>query len=388
MFIYAPEDHNGLAVVTDFRGRDDALIDKNMPGVHVHEVSGLGKFMHAALGKEWKRTTRIALFDHKQRPTSKRRAEERLALSQYLFMHLHLRVVLVCPTPNQRKQADNEAEARCHSWQALKMPDSMDAMMFTYHAVNYNDPYVVALPRLDYRTKEVTRWAMAQTVARALMVAMFADDVDVPPFPLIRPNAAMVSALHSMRRKPIAIDIETMEGSNKILAVGVSDGVTAVSMPWDAYTPAGSATPEKRIGKLTCGPEVASQLRDLLASPYTSKFFHNYTFDVPRMRASGFEINGPIEDTFAAHAIAFPELKHGLQVAAASMLTIPPWKSTWHPKDTAYTKEDIEYWTCNPQELRYYNARDAYYTMKLAEKIMPCVNKTYALRVPPLMAAS
>lgn len=382
MFIYRPSNPNDLALVTDFRLATDRQLDRTEPpGPHVLEMAN---FYREALGNEYKRTTRIALFDHKDRPNETQRAEARERLT-YVLRELAVKVALILPTPNERRKANTKQEAAitCQSWLALGMPDSMQGMWGTYHAQGGCE--IVPLARIDHRTKDLVKWQQAMKVREALKVAQGSLKIDYLKLASIKPSIIMRSLLADMANKPIAVDIETWEGSDKILAIGISDGNHAVSVPWDRFTPHGAVEPEPGIGDYEAyGKQCAVQLLDRLACNSTPKFLHNAMFDLSRLRQRGIIVGGPFHDTFAAHAIAFPELRHGLQSATAHMLPCPAWKSEWHPKGLkGYDRDDPEFWTCDPNGLRTYNCKDAYYTMKLARAIMPCVDKQEAFSVPP-----
>ena len=189
----------------------------------------------------------------------------------------------------------------------------------------------------------------------------------------IEVGLTMVAALGAMVGKPLAVDLEFIPGRDTVTAINLSDGLRAVSLPFHAYTPRGHEQAEPALESYTYGADVHELVGQLLAAT-TPKYCHNFVADVPRLYKLGFQVGGLIMDTFAAHAIAYPELPHGLQVAAASVARVPPWKSLYKPGDTqGLNRDDADYWTADPLALRDYGAKDAFYTWHLAQAAMPLV---------------
>jgi len=212
-------------------------------------------------------------------------------------------------------------------------------------------------------------------------MALWLRSADMPTLLLhdertaIYPGLPMLSMLESMHGKPLAVDLEFNPSADIVTAIGVSDGEHAVSIPWDRYRPRNTEVDE--LGLSDYGPirrDIRRVLRKLLKAP-TAKIAHNFVADIPRLERRGFIVSGDLHDTFAAHAIAWPELRHGLQHAVASVVPCPPWKSLYRPARLArgITREDAEFWTADPLALRRYNCRDAFYTLHLARHILPHV---------------
>jgi len=128
---------------------------------------------------------------------------------------------------------------------------------------------------------------------------------------------------------PVAIDIETVGES--ISRVGVSDGRCTWTAPWD-WRSAARITEIFGSGRRIVGHNLAFDLR----------YLHREITIVGRKRAS------PLFDTMVAAHLLQPDLYKGLARSASLYLNIAHWK--WLGTDS-------------PE----YNAKDAFYTWKLAE---------------------
>jgi hypothetical protein len=282
---------------------------------------------------------------------------------------------VVVVIPNETGGETSHGPTLC--WQHFAAPDSAGEMrgtFFEYHPGRHVMPVHASSPW----QKQMQKWQQAKFLRRALSLAMFHEQLLTCRRKVVNCDASMYHALRDMVGRPLAVDIETMTTGDLITAVGVSDGVTAVSLPYHSFTPHGRDAREPGWQDYEWGAKCRAVLSELLAAN-TPKFLHNHTFDVPRLAAESLPLGGEIHDTFAAHAIAFPELRHGLQHACADMLPIRPWKSQWHPKVKGLTRDDEEYWICDPDALRDYNCDDAYHTFHLARSILPCVGVNLGL---------
>jgi hypothetical protein len=73
-----------------------------------------------------------------------------------------------------------------------------------------------------------------------------------------------------------------------------------------------------------------------LSDPRTIKCFHNgVSHDVPLLTETGFEVNGPLEDTMVAAHWCYPEQRKGLQYQATLMLGFPVWKDLVNEEEDA-----------------------------------------------------
>lgn len=357
-----------LVIVTDWRLKSDADLDAEQGALgHVLDMWPLGRF---ALGPDYNACTRIALFDYGAKPTAVQAAHVRAKWVRWVEEN-RPEVVLVVPTPDSTMGGEAPHLKGTQCWQALRAPDTLDAMRGTRW--NYLPGTVVtALFPIAKRVKELQRWSLVQW-----MRAWAMPTLDLTRH-TIYPGAKMLRLMESMRGKPLAIDLEFHPGKDIVTAIGLSDGECAVSIPWDAYTPRNTGTIEPGLKSYAESKSVEGALCGLLAGG-APKVAHNFTADIPRLTARGFQVNGKLHDTFAAHAIAFPELRHGLQHACASLLPVPPWKSVYRPARLArgITRDDAEFWIADPLALRRYNCRDAFFTHNLARAVLPYVEASF-----------
>lgn len=354
------ERDNRLVYVTDYRWKSDRELEDAGNG---QRVLAMARELN-----DWRSYTRIALFDYHAKPGAIERAGAKVQLIEWLDKH-HPRCTIVIPTVAMEE--DDRADTVC--WSAFGAPEghgNMRSTFFEYSPLQYVTPIF----GMSVFLKELQKWQNQETIQRAHEIATGLGSLLYCGRKIIFPDDSIIYRLKAPdilsgchHRKFIAVDIESIEGTNKITAVGLSDGEVAVSVPVDAYMPYG-----REMQEPGGTPEQLKALKEVLASDIP-KVFHNHTFDVPRLQAAGFKVGGPIHDTFCAMAIAYPELAHGLQTSCAALLSVPPWKSVWHPKLPGITREDIEYWICDPLGLRDYNADDAFYTWHLAAKVLPQV---------------
>lgn len=354
-------------IITDWRLKTDADLDASEPGQgHVLE---LYKFARWCLGRAYLNVTRIALFDYQAKPGNAEAAKQREALVAWLAKYKPGRVYII-PTPDSTMGAEANSLKGTQCWNALRAPDTLDAMRGTRWLYNGHSE-VTALYPIAKRVKELHRWSAALWLrARGLHTLHLVESRLC-----ITPSLRMLKMLDSMVGKPLSIDLEFNPSNDIVTAVGLSDGHCAVSIPWDRYLPRNNEEWEPGLKDYKhLYRDIRKTLAKLLAAP-TAKVAHNFVADIPRLTKRGFKVGGILHDTFAAHAIAFPELRHGLQHAAASMLPVPPWKSLYKPQHISrgITRDDAEFWIADPLALRSYNCRDAFYTWHLAKAVLPHV---------------
>ncbi len=322
---------------------------------------------HVFNWKRWPRVTRVALFSPGDMPSRAEIAAKRVTFARFVEA-TQPRHVLVIPTPDAQMGERATSVTGTQVWTALGPPDSLSEMRGTWWQFN-ESTYVTPLHPIARRVKEMHKWQMANWIKRAC------ENKPLVPG-LIHTSQTLEAAYHigDMACGPVAVDLEFLPSSGKIMAIGISDGRRSVSVPWDSFVPAGSNKRTRALLDQTCesrrtGEKIIKALAMCLASSFP-KYAHNFVADIPLLKRLGFVVNGPVLDTYAAHAIAFPESRHALQLAAADLLCVPPWKSLYKPRTEKYiNKEDEEYWTCDPLALRDYNAKDAFYTWHLAQKV-------------------
>lgn len=371
MHVHNPKQKVLLA--TDWRLRADKDLDFTEPDGAPH-VLDMWTYGRRAVGNAaYNRMSRLALFTPGDMPSVKEAAFERAAFLRYIE-EAKPRHVLIIPTPTAQLGEMATSLRGTHVWNALRAPDSLDAMRGTWWQFNEHTTVTAMFPAAA-RIKELQRWCIALWMRRAHKGR------------LLQPKATytctsicprMLTLLESMAGRSVAVDLEFIPSTDKTTAVGFSDGVHSVSIPWHTFMPAGQTKPVKGIFDVpsafqSVAARIMAEVATILSDDVT-KFAHNFVADIPRLQSMGFVVNGTVHDTFAAHAIAFPELRHALQLAASHLLPCPPWKSLYKPRTEKYlNRDDEEFWTCDPVALREYNARDAFYTWHLAQAVMPWV---------------
>ena len=347
-------------ILTDYRFSADKALDEAHGGTHVLHQWAIGRAAFGGL-RYLNQTTRAALFDYRQDLSERVRNAARVELAEWLKKLPPSRIFVL---PNATGTRDQLPATLC--WQALSAPDGAAQMRGTCWTRNghlitplYPDAPLLKDVQKVQQAEWLRRWQEPVLTCKRKHAYLSQD--------------AFAALVRMVSAKVVAVDIETMTTGNLITAIGVSDGHTAVSVPYDTYRPYQHTEDEpgwRMYGDL--GVSCRTVVSEILSSS-SIKVFHNYTFDKPRLEAEGFTIGGTVHDTFAAHAIAWPELQHGLQHACASLLNVPPWKSVYHPQLKGITRDDEEFWIADPVALRDYNCDDAFYTWHLAAHLLGSV---------------
>lgn len=358
-----------LCVVSDYTLPTDLGLDESEPHEAPH-VLDMWQFGRHVLGKQWGHVTRVALWHPTDKPTTRQAQARREAFVAWLIKS-ETKHLFVLPTPDSTMGGPQMPLRGSQAWLALSPPDALDAMRgarWLREGIEVTAGFPMAK-----RTKELHRWCNARWLRAMAMPTLSPDPGNVEHMP----GAHMLQLMGHMAGQAIAVDLEFHPGDDIVTAVGLSDGTHAVSIPFDAFWPRNNECREPGLLEYPDGTRILDTLRYLLDYP-TPKIAHNFVADIPRLEGRSLQVRGTLHDTFAAHAIAFPELRHGLQTAAASMLPVPPWKSEFSPKRLrkGLTRDDIEYWICEPLKLRAYNAHDAFYTRHLAAAVLPHVGLT------------
>ena len=355
-----------LAIVSDYTLTTDVGLDESEPE-HAPHVLDMWRYGRHVLARAWPLVSRVALWRPTDTPTTREAAQRREEFVAWLVKS-GVRKLFVLPTPDASLGGPAMPLRGTQAWIALGPPDTIDAMRGT-RWLREGVEVTVGYP-LAKRSKELHRWCNARWL-RALGGDTLRPETDNVAH---MPSEHMLDLMAAMAGRPLAVDLEFHPGEDIVTAVGLSDGVHAVSLPMDSYYPRNNPDRELGLSEYELGRPLLEAMRTLLAAP-TAKVAHNFVADIPRLERRNLNVGGPLHDTFAAHAIAFPELRHGLQHAAASMLPCPPWKSLYKPSRLArgITRDDVEYWTARGDELRRYNYLDAFYTLNLARSVLPHV---------------
>ena len=340
--------------------------------------------MKAALGSEvWKRTTRLALFDHavnflppegtrgkaltafKKQLAANRAATRAEAIGH--IVELKPKVVICLGTRSitvKSKDAESgEAQGHrgCMSWELFNAPETLESMAGTLWTSGL--AHVIGVPHpgsQEFVHGELfRRWC-----TRALTYSQDRATLLLPPSMVTEVSPLMLQALNVLAQRAaagakISVDIESYMDGSVITCVGLSDGETTVSVPWEAFVPHGT----DRI-EAPAPDAIRKVAADILAMPCPKVLHNGISFDGPLLAQHGTPMNGRLIDTYLMHGAIYNQFRHGLQAVAAQLFLVPPWKSMHRKSVTAtgLTLDDAEAWIQDPKELRRYNAQDTYYT--------------------------
>lgn len=345
---------NGLAVIVDARTK--LCKETNT----VLDLSNWRRF----LGKdEWHRTLKIALRDHATEPY---RNTEMPALQHALQQTMatnRIRCAIVMQSPAVPNVRQTHTAFAClgpggspYKWAGTvwRHDDALFQIAPILNPSNYEDVY-------EYL---IRRWfQQAHAVACGTVTPM-------PWLSLItHVGTQMAEGMEALVKsaRPIAIDIETNMSRTIITAIGFSDGVYTVSVPWHGFHISGTNKREPALRCLRMGRYIETLALTVLASDQP-KILHNGAFDVYELAQHGIELRGFEYDTLLLHRVCYPQYRHGLQQACATEFAIEPWKCLWKaPSAVRGTGEDI--WLSDPTEMHIYNAKDSYATWQLFDHL-------------------
>ena len=333
---------NGLMIIADRRTETDTQIGGFM------RLWGFGR--HVLGHTTWQSTLRVALLDHKEQPfKAKDMAGKRRQIDKIIKQH-NIRTVCVL-----QSQVIPNGRTTNLAWQIFK-PGSP----FNWAGTVLYEGGLQICPILHPHNYE---WAYHWLIRRQLLQAHYlaTGKMAVRAWPkeiTINPKVEDVARL--ARSPYLAVDIETDSQKKIISAVGISDGKTAISAPWDDFVIAG--TDRWQVG---ASASVKSEIRALLASPFI-KIGHNFAFDVYNLRQRGIEVNGELHDTLLMSHSIFPQFRKGLQHCAAMCFAVEPWKSLHKPPHI----KNGDKWLATPEATRLYNCKDAVATAWIYEHFM------------------
>lgn len=366
MLVNRPAKPSGLYFLTDVRLLRDKNTQEETGGCPVFAQWPFG---YRTLGRSnWARATRVALWDYGSQVSdtdgARRSVRDFLATEQpAATVVMQTRSKAAAAKDKKQEGADAKGLKTTTCWAALDAPDSLPEMAGTV----WDSPYGPVVPLLNPSNHEhVFSELCRRHLQRAHDLATGKVHVFRSPGKVSEPGPEMEAALRHMLKTqgPLAVDIETYSTANLITAINLADGRHSVSVPWDAFPI--FPTDEIEPG----GDPTLKGLVALLIGSGRPLLFHNYTFDVPRLRDAGLDPCGPIHDTYAMMGIVYRQFPKGLQRACATEFACAPWKSLWHPKaPPGYSKADAEYWTMDPHALRDYGADDAGHTWELGRHL-------------------
>lgn len=131
-----------------------------------------------------------------------------------------------------------------------------------------------------------------------------------------------------------AFDIETPMDSRDVRQISFSDGVTTMALMWN--------------------DEVREYARQYLGSPWYTKYAHNATFDVPRLRDAGAPVSGPVFDTMYGGQLLQPDLPKALGKMSSVYCDAREWKSAYEVDPDFYSAKDSFMTLCLANEIESY----------------------------------
>lgn len=233
-------------------------------------------------------------------------------------------------------------------------------------------PYIIPIDThwSGFRAFRSYAWvrAMGKFVRRAFKLAQGVGHLFELPGPSIGENDQTREDLQRLldEKLPVGCDIETTGKDfrdDQITAIGFASACGTVSVPWHPYT-------SNLYGPQTGLRCVRSQklVKALLAASDIPKIFHNGLFDLSVLRQKGIDVAGPIEDTYLAHKIVYPDLFHNLQFCLSYEHAIAPWKTLFDMHRKA-RREGDDWSDTQPDALMIYNGQDAAAEIPLWERL-------------------
>lgn len=187
---------------------------------------------------------------------------------------------------------------------------------------------------------------------------------------IIQPTRRALAALRRMQA-PVSVDLEVSNGD--VLAIGISDGTVAVSVPWHSYNAGEHGHVVGMVESIRkTDIAIAAEIRRLINGQ--GIIAHNGAFDIAELEAAGFTPGGLADDSLYAHAIIWPQLLHNLEAVMLQRFAADPWK-----RDFKVRKDEkvAEWWRfVDPLALRLYNAKDSVAPARL----MPWLRKRLAAK--------
>lgn len=333
---------NGLMILCD--ARTNAC-------TKVGGVLRLWSFGKACIGvPAWNDSLRVAIRDHKEAPLGA--AALKLVKRELadVIKSYRINTILILQSPIQvgEKSVNN-------AWNIFR-PGNPAGWSGTVHMA----PEGVWLAPVLH--PDVHEWAYHWLIRRWFIQALEVAKGRMRPRPwptstdiITEAGPAMLERLQAYISEPhIVIDIETNMAKTIISAIGLGNGKSAVSVPWDAFQIAGTDRYEPEAGA-----DIKAATRAVLASS-SSKVGQNLNFDVYQLEKRGLKVAGDVQDTLLMSHSVFPQFSKGLQQIAAMHMCIEPWKSL-HKPETAprgQNKKLYDKWLSTPLKTRIYNCKD------------------------------
>ena len=364
LIIDRPARPNGLYFVVDSRTRYDREIQDAKGETQVFKNWAYGI---KALGRAgWAGVTRIALYDYLQDAGAVDKAVRRSELTSFLKAEKPRMTLLLKPRSSRSRDKERDIEENKglkghQAWIAAHAPASLEDI----GGAVFDAPWGPTIGLLNPINND---FSYSELVRRHLLGAhAFATGrlklLEPPKIAFMPGDPNMWEFVRHVSRLatagvPISVDIETVPSTKAITAIGLAAGDFAICCPWDAFPIAGGSRIEP------AGPsELRRAFSDIIASSAPKVFHNGIDFDVPYLHSLGYTVGGYIHDTMATCAAASNQWPKGLQKAVAAEFLIPAWKS--YHADARYDLDDDRAWTSNPEHLREYCAKDAWYDNQL-----------------------
>jgi DNA polymerase I-like protein with 3'-5' exonuclease and polymerase domains len=120
--------------------------------------------------------------------------------------------------------------------------------------------------------------------------------------------------------------------------------------------------------------DTRAEIAKALNNPELTWAFHNGLYDRTVLKARGYPMTSPWEDTMLAHHAAFPGMFHRLQTVGGQFYAVNPWKSEYRLEHGIESDTD-------PEAGRIYNALDTLATARLVAPLKLWVERTKTEKV-------
>jgi uracil-DNA glycosylase family 4 len=186
----------------------------------------------------------------------------------------------------------------------------------------------------------------------------------------ISPGPAMVKALQNIFEAglPVGFDVETQGVdplTSTVMCMAVANKDVAVSIPWAQYFSKNQCV--QGLESYEHGPEIGRLFAKILKSKTIEKWCQNGIHDLATAHALGLTVNNYTFDTMLAHNVVAQGRKHDLGWIACEEYHAPRWKEEKHTASNE--KGAAKFANRLPEELKTYNAKDAYMTCILGYKL-------------------
>lgn len=378
MFIYDPPKADVL-LITDTRWLADANYDR------ANDLTGAG----SSVLRTWKpgllvwgregwadKVARVSLFEFGQTVKAKDRGEAKDKLETYLARNssrFSTIIVLQSRSKSAKKVWSDEYSESSHTgsvcWKVFEPPAPIHQMAGTF----WETPHGTVLPLQNPQNVDYVYGAMVHRWLTAVKARL---PIFKPPSDttFTEPGPAMLGGLTTLldsatRGTPIAFDIESYSTRDLITVIGLSDGKTTCSVPWEPFTPYGQSYTEPGFHLR----EEGQLVRRIFLSARSLVGHNIEAFDLPYLTRKNIPVgpNAVPFDTYAAHGVLYNQFRHGLQATCAYEFVVPPWK-TLHKKRASLNGMDPdlpEAWIQDPHELRTYNSLDTFYNWWLGMQL-------------------